>query len=116
MAYVTKENRVRANRLRDGRADIGTLAPKKGSLNYGGALEFAPLFSVWYGRLGVTASEQYTAQQANTVIDRRIAVRADKRITRASGVRIDGAHYKIARLFENQDGKYVELSLTGVTL
>ena len=74
-----------------------------------------PVRDLRYQEIGVTATEQYLAKQAQTDVVMRIMVRYDKTITqKKSRVMIDETPYKITRIYTERDKNRMEVSLAYV--
>ncbi|WP_024748179.1 phage head closure protein [Levilactobacillus namurensis] len=65
--------------------------------------------------LGITATEKYQSLQAKTDVVKRMRIRYDKTITQKDNrVEVAGVPFVITRIYVDDDGHYMELSLNYV--
>ncbi len=69
-----------------------------------------------YQVLGVTATEKEQSKQSKEEVVRRMRIRRDLSITeKLCRIRVSGIDYKITRVFDAEDPKFMELSLAYVS-
>lgn len=83
-------------------------------MNYGGGKEFTHVWQTWYGNLGTSSTEMYGAQLADIVVSKRIRVKVDRRLKATDGIRVDDVVYRIVRIYNDPEGRYLDISLEEV--
>ncbi|MSD84624.1 phage head closure protein [Lactobacillus curvatus] len=69
-----------------------------------------------YMVMGVTSTEKEQSKQSKEEVVRRMRIRRDLSITEKNcRIRIGGVDYKITRVFDAEDPKFMELSLAYVS-
>jgi SPP1 family predicted phage head-tail adaptor len=82
----------------DGLLEIYRKIPSKGA--GGKPVEvLEPYATSFYGELNFTANEYYAAQQAETLIAKRVRLPQDKNICNKHVIVIDGVQYEVGRVY-----------------
>lgn len=74
-----------------------------------------PVRTVYYSSLGITSNEKYMSSQNKREVVKRIEIKMDKKINELDNrIKINSVMYQITRIWLDEQGRRMELSLAHV--